>query len=64
MDFSQLGAGIHLAMHDLKIRGGGNILGFSQSGHIASIGYELYLKLTEAAIAELKGEGISAGDKS
>jgi transcription-repair coupling factor (superfamily II helicase) len=56
MDFSQLGAGIHLAMHDLKIRGGGNILGFSQSGHIASIGYELYLKLTEEAIAELKGE--------
>ncbi len=56
MDFSELGAGIHLAMHDLKIRGGGNILGFSQSGHIASIGYELYLKLTEEAIAELKGE--------
>ncbi len=56
MDFSQLGAGIHLAMHDLKIRGGGNILGFSQSGHIASIGYELYIKLTEEAIAELKGE--------
>ncbi|NLA76046.1 MAG: transcription-repair coupling factor, partial [Deltaproteobacteria bacterium] len=56
MDFSQLGAGIHLAMHDLKIRGGGNILGFSQSGHIASIGYELYIRLTEEAIAELKGE--------
>jgi transcription-repair coupling factor (superfamily II helicase) len=56
MDFSQLGAGIHLAMHDLKIRGGGNILGFSQSGHISAIGYELYLKLIEQAIAELKGE--------
>ena len=56
MDFTQLGAGIHLAMHDLKIRGGGNILGFSQTGHIAAIGYELYLKLTEEAIAELKGE--------
>ena len=56
MDFSHLGAGIHLAMHDLKIRGGGNILGFSQTGHIAAIGYELYLKLTEQAIAELKGE--------
>ena len=56
MDFSHLGAGIHLAMHDLKIRGGGNILGFSQSGHIAAIGYELYLKLIEQAIAELKGE--------
>jgi transcription-repair coupling factor (superfamily II helicase) len=56
MDFSHLGAGLHLAMHDLKIRGGGNILGFSQSGHISAIGYELYLKLIEQNIAELKGE--------
>jgi transcription-repair coupling factor (superfamily II helicase) len=56
MDFSHLGAGLHLAMHDLKIRGGGNILGFSQSGHISAIGYELYLKLIEQATAELKGE--------
>ncbi|MFC1891006.1 transcription-repair coupling factor [Thermodesulfobacteriota bacterium] len=56
MDFSHLGAGINLAMHDLKIRGGGNILGFSQSGHIAAIGYELYTKLIEQSIAELKGE--------
>ena len=56
MDFSNLGAGIHLAMHDLKIRGGGNILGFSQSGHIAAIGYELYQRFIEQAIAELKGE--------
>ncbi|MFH1125368.1 MAG: transcription-repair coupling factor [Pseudomonadota bacterium] len=56
MDYSQLGAGIHLALHDLKIRGGGNILGFSQSGHISAIGYELYLRLIERSIAELKGE--------
>jgi transcription-repair coupling factor (superfamily II helicase) len=56
MDFSQLGAGIHLAMHDLQIRGGGNILGFAQSGHIAAIGYELYIKMIEQSIAELKGE--------
>jgi len=56
MDFSDLGAGLHLAMHDLRIRGGGNILGFSQSGHISAVGYELYLKLIERAIAELKGE--------
>jgi transcription-repair coupling factor (superfamily II helicase) len=56
MDFSHLGAGFHLAMHDLRIRGGGNILGFSQSGHIAAIGYELYLKLVEQSIAQLKGE--------
>ena len=56
MEFSHLGAGFHLAMHDLRIRGGGNILGFSQTGHIAAIGYELYLKLVEQSIAQLKGE--------
>jgi transcription-repair coupling factor (superfamily II helicase) len=56
MDFSNLGAGLRLAMHDLKIRGGGNILGFSQSGHISAVGYELYLKLIERTVAELKGE--------
>ena len=56
MDFSDLGAGLHLALHDLQIRGGGNILGFSQSGHIAAVGYELYLKLIEQAVADLKGE--------
>ncbi len=56
MDFSNLGAGLHLAMHDLKIRGGGNILGFSQSGHISAVGYELYLKLIERTVSELKGE--------
>jgi transcription-repair coupling factor (superfamily II helicase) len=56
MEYSHLGAGLHLAMHDLKIRGGGNILGFSQSGQISAVGYELYLKLIERAIAELKGE--------
>jgi len=56
MDFSQLGSGVNLALHDLRIRGGGNILGFAQSGHIKAIGYELYLKLIEQSIAELKGE--------
>ncbi len=56
MDFSNLGAGLHLAMHDLKIRGGGNILGFSQSGHISAVGYELYIKLIERAVAEFKGK--------
>jgi len=56
MDFSQLGSGVNIALHDLRIRGGGNILGFSQSGHIKAIGYELYLQLIEQALAELKGE--------
>jgi transcription-repair coupling factor (superfamily II helicase) len=56
MDFSQLGSGVNIALNDLRIRGGGNILGFSQSGHIKAIGYELYLDLIEKTIAELKGE--------
>jgi len=56
MDFSQLGSGVNIALHDLRIRGGGNLLGFSQSGHIKAIGYELYLQLVEQAMAELKGE--------
>ena len=56
MDSSFLGAGLQLAMHDLKIRGGGNILGFAQSGTIKTVGYELYVKLIEQAVAELKGE--------
>jgi len=56
MDFAQLGSGVNIALNDLRIRGGGNILGLSQSGHIKAIGYELYLKLIEQTIAELKGE--------
>jgi transcription-repair coupling factor (superfamily II helicase) len=56
MDFCELGAGFRIAMHDLEIRGAGNILGQAQSGHINSVGYELYLDLIEAAIRRLKGE--------
>jgi len=58
LDFSHLGAGLQLAMHDLKIRGTGNILGFAQSGQISAIGYEFYVKLIERGIAELKGEEV------
>jgi len=56
MEHSDLGAGFQIAMNDLKIRGGGTILGASQSGHIAAVGYDMFLKLMENAIAELKGE--------
>ncbi|MDA8140555.1 MAG: transcription-repair coupling factor [Desulfobacteraceae bacterium] len=58
MEHSDLGSGFQIAMSDLKIRGGGTILGASQSGHIASVGYDMYLKLMESSIAELKGEPI------
>jgi len=56
MEHSDLGAGFQIAMSDLEIRGGGTLLGASQSGHIASVGYEMYMQLMEAAISELKGE--------
>ncbi len=58
MDFSHLGAGFQIAMHDLQIRGGGNLLGRAQSGSVAQVGYEMYLTLMEQAVAELKGEKI------
>ncbi|MEK7485505.1 MAG: transcription-repair coupling factor [Planctomycetota bacterium] len=55
-EFSQLGAGFHLSMRDLEIRGAGNILGYEQSGHIASIGYELYCQVLKETVALLKHE--------
>ena len=55
MDFSELGAGFKIALHDLQIRGAGHMLGTSQSGHISAVGYELYLQMMEQAINELKG---------
>jgi transcription-repair coupling factor (superfamily II helicase) len=56
MEHSDLGSGFQIAMSDLKIRGGGTILGASQSGHIAAVGYDMFLKLMEDSVAELKGE--------
>jgi transcription-repair coupling factor (superfamily II helicase) len=56
MEYSDLGSGFQIAMSDLKIRGGGTLLGASQSGHIAAVGYDMFLKLMQSAIAEMKGE--------
>jgi transcription-repair coupling factor (superfamily II helicase) len=53
-EFSELGAGFQIAMRDLEIRGAGNILGTEQSGHIATVGYELYCQLLENAVRRLK----------
>jgi len=60
MEHSDLGSGFQIAMSDLKIRGGGTILGASQSGHIAAVGYDMFLKLMENSMAELKGETVPA----
>ncbi|HOG16986.1 MAG TPA: transcription-repair coupling factor [Syntrophales bacterium] len=56
MDFSEPGSGFRIASSDLDIRGAGNLLGTSQSGHISAVGYELYTELMESAIREIKGE--------
>ncbi len=56
MDFTELGAGFKIAFHDLQIRGGGEILGPAQSGHIAAVGFEMYFELLEQTISEMKGE--------
>jgi transcription-repair coupling factor (superfamily II helicase) len=53
-EFSEMGAGFAIAMRDLEIRGAGNILGTQQSGHIATVGYELYCELLERAVRRLK----------
>ncbi|MEW6186670.1 MAG: transcription-repair coupling factor [Thermodesulfobacteriota bacterium] len=58
MDFSELGAGFKIALHDLRIRGAGHLLGTSQSGHVAAVGYELYIQMLEQAVNELKGAEI------
>src|SRR5437868_8097644 len=55
-EYSHLGAGFKIAMKDLEIRGAGNILGPEQSGHIATVGYEMYCQLLEEATRQLKNE--------
>ena len=57
-DFDELGAGFRIAMRDLEIRGAGNILGREQSGHIANVGYDLYCKLLDTVVRELRNEPV------
>ena len=59
MEHSDLGSGFQIAMSDLKIRGGGTILGSDQSGHIAAVGYDMFLQLMEEAVTRMKGEPIT-----
>ena len=55
-DFTELGSGFKIAMRDLEIRGAGNMMGSSQHGHMASIGYDLYCKMLEDTVKLVKGE--------
>ncbi|MBF0412378.1 MAG: transcription-repair coupling factor [Desulfamplus sp.] len=56
MEHRDLGAGFQIAMKDLQIRGAGSALGASQSGHIAAVGYDMFLKLLDEAVCDLKGK--------
>jgi len=55
----ELGGGFRLASHDLEIRGAGNVLGKQQSGHITAVGFELYTRMMEEAVREVRGEAIT-----
>jgi transcription-repair coupling factor (superfamily II helicase) len=55
-DHTELGSGFKIALRDLQIRGAGNLLGRDQSGHIAAVGYDLYVQMVSEAVSELKGE--------
>jgi len=55
---TELGSGFKIAMRDLEIRGAGNLLGRDQSGHIAAVGYDLYVQMVAEAVAEMKGETV------
>ena len=54
---TEIGAGMYVAMKDLEIRGAGNLLGGEQSGHIAGVGFDLYVRMIGEAVSELKGDG-------
>ncbi|HEV7523701.1 MAG TPA: transcription-repair coupling factor, partial [Acidimicrobiia bacterium] len=55
-EFTDLGSGFKIAMRDLEIRGAGNLLGAEQSGHIAAVGFDLYVEMVTEAVGELTGE--------
>jgi transcription-repair coupling factor (superfamily II helicase) len=54
---TELGAGMYVALKDLEIRGAGNLLGGEQSGHIAGVGFDLYVRMIGEAVSELRGDG-------
>ena len=58
-ELDDLGGGFRLAAHDLEIRGAGNLLGKQQSGHITAVGFELYTRMMEQAVRELRGQPVS-----
>jgi transcription-repair coupling factor (superfamily II helicase) len=62
--FVELGSGFSIASHDLELRGGGDLLGPQQSGHIATVGFDLYTELLEEAIRQLEGKPLAPEDSA
>ncbi|MCX7773335.1 MAG: transcription-repair coupling factor, partial [Clostridia bacterium] len=58
-EFTEFGSGFKIAMRDLQIRGAGNLLGPEQHGHMESVGYDMYLKLLDETVSELKGDPVT-----
>ena len=61
-EFTDLGSGFKIAMKDLEIRGAGNLLGKSQSGHMEAVGYDLYCKMLNEEVKRLKGEAVASDE--
>jgi transcription-repair coupling factor (superfamily II helicase) len=61
-DYTELGAGFKIAMRDLELRGAGNLLGDEQSGHVAALGFELYMQMLDEAVAESEASAAADGD--
>ncbi|HWE08140.1 MAG TPA: transcription-repair coupling factor [Solirubrobacteraceae bacterium] len=61
-DYTELGAGFKIAMRDLELRGAGNLLGDEQSGHVAALGFELYMQMLDEAVAAME-DGADAGEE-
>ncbi|MBV9471743.1 MAG: transcription-repair coupling factor, partial [Solirubrobacterales bacterium] len=61
-DYTELGAGFKVAMRDLEIRGAGNLLGDEQSGHVAALGFELYMQMLDEAVAAASADGAAADE--
>ncbi len=63
-EYTQFGSGFKIAMRDLEIRGAGNLLGAQQHGHLASVGYDMYMTLLNEAVEELRGQKTEAAPKA
>jgi transcription-repair coupling factor (superfamily II helicase) len=62
-DYTELGAGFKIAMRDLELRGAGNLLGDEQSGHVAALGFELYMQMLDEAVAAAESDEGGAGEE-